>query len=86
MPDRQIYSEVIYETQSPFVVLERTCDRGLLEAAVDVAQCSCGLFDHGAGVTAGFEFLELHAERAACRSVEPVDGLVQQRQHDAATG
>jgi hypothetical protein len=85
------YTEVIYETQSPFVVHERTCDRGLLEAAVDVAQCSCGLFDHGAGVTAGFEFLELHAERAACRSVEPVDdkpaaGLVQQRHCDAATG
>jgi hypothetical protein len=87
----QIYSEVIYETQSPFVVLERTCNRGLLEAAVGGTQCSVGLFDHGAGVTIGFELLELHAERAAaCRSVEPVDdkpaaGFVQ-RHCDAAPG
>ncbi|MDB6102691.1 MAG: hypothetical protein JWO52_2690 [Gammaproteobacteria bacterium] len=83
---------MIYETQSPFVVHERACDRGLLEAAVDVAQCSRGLFDHGAGVTTGFELLELDAERAACRSVEPVDdkpaaGFVQQQRHyDAAPG
>src|SRR5882724_4891092 len=83
-----IYSEVIYETQSSFVVLERSCDRSLLEAAVHVAQRTFGLLDHRAGCT-GFE--QLHAEHAAaCRPVEPVDepaaGLVQQRNRDATTG
>jgi len=58
----------------------------MLEAAVDVAQCSGRLFNHGAGRT-GFE-LELDAERASsCRSVdEPATGLVHQRHCDAATG
>jgi len=67
-------------------VPERACDRGLLEAAVDVAQCSGGLIDHGTSRT-GFE-LELDAERASsCRSVdEPATGLVHQRHCDAATG
>jgi hypothetical protein len=84
----QIYSEVIYETQSPFVVLERSCDRGLLQAAVDVTQCSFGFRDHGTGGT-GFKLLELDAERASGRPVgpgQPTAGFVQQRHHDAATG
>jgi hypothetical protein len=34
----------------------------MLEAAIDVAQCSRGFYDHGAG-RPGFE-LELDAERA----------------------
>jgi hypothetical protein len=90
MPDRQIYSEVIYETQSPFVVPERARDRRMLEAAVGSAQCSFGLFDHGTG-RAGFQpVLELHAEHASsCRPIEPVDeptaGFVQ-RHCDAAPG
>jgi hypothetical protein len=64
-------------------VPERTRDRGLLEAAVDLAQCSYGFDDHGAGRT-GFE-LKLHAEHASSsRSVdEPATGLVHQRLHDA---
>jgi hypothetical protein len=67
-------------------VHERARDRGLLEAAVDVAQCSRGFIDHGAGGTR-FE-LELDAERASsCRSVdEPAAGLVHERHCDAATG
>jgi hypothetical protein len=58
----------------------------LLEAAVDVAQCSFGLDDNGASRT-GFE-LELDAERASsCRPVdEPAAGFVYQRHCDAATG
>ena len=82
-----IYSEVIYETQSPFVVLERPCNRSLLEAAVDVAQCSFGLRDHGTGGP-GFKLLELDAERASARSVgpgKPTAGFVQ-RHDDATTG
>jgi hypothetical protein len=63
----------------------------MLEAAVNGAQCSLGLFDDGTGL-AGFELVELHAEHAtACRPVEPVDepaaGFVQQQRHcDAAPG
>jgi hypothetical protein len=61
----------------------------LLEAAVNVAQCSFGLVDHGAGCT-GFE-LELDADHAASsRSVhepdEPAAGFVHQRHCDATTG
>jgi hypothetical protein len=60
----------------------------LLEAAVDVAQCSCGFIDHGAGGT-GFE-LELDAKHASFRSVdephESATGFVHQRHYDAATG
>lgn len=84
-----IYSEVIYETQSPFAVLERSCDRSLLEAAVDVAQYSCGHHDHGTGRT-GFKLLELDAEHTSGRPVappvEPAAGFVQQRHDDTATG
>jgi hypothetical protein len=60
----------------------------LLQAAVDVAQCSFGFRDHGTG-GAGFKLLELDAERASGRPVdpdEPTAGFVHQRQHDAATG
>lgn len=67
---------------------ERACDRRMLEAAVGGAKCSRGLFDHGAGRT-GFE-LELDAEHASSRPVEPVDGpaagFIQQRHCDAAPG
>jgi hypothetical protein len=61
----------------------------LLEAAVDVAQCSVGLVDHCASCT-GFE-LELDAEHTASRrSVhepdEPATGFVHERHCDAATG
>jgi hypothetical protein len=74
-------------------VHERACDRGLLEAAVDVAQLSFfGYVDNGSRRT-GFELeleLELDAERAARRSVhepdEPAAGFVQQRLDYAATG
>jgi hypothetical protein len=66
-----IYSEVIYETQSPFVVPERTCDRGVLEAAVDIAQRALGLVEHGA-VHIGLE-LELDAEHASGRPVQSVN-------------
>ena len=45
----------------------------MLEAAVDVAQRSLGLFDGGTRRTGRFELvLELHAEHAACGPVEPV--------------
>ena len=56
---------------------ERPGDRGLLEAAVNLAQRSVGLDDHGAR-RAGFE-LELHADHAARGSIEPVD-------HEPASG
>jgi hypothetical protein len=77
---------VIYETQSPFVVLERSRNRGLLKAAVDIAQCSFGLHVHGPGSTG---FVELHAEHASSgRPVDPADqpaaGFVWH--YDAATG
>jgi hypothetical protein len=72
---------VIYETQSPFVVLERTCDRGLFEAAVDIAQCSRGFLEHGASRT-GFE-LELDAEHASSRGPgEPVEPAAGSHRHD----
>jgi hypothetical protein len=68
-------------------VLERSCDRGLLEAAVDVTQCSFGFRDYGTG---GTGFLELDAERAASGRPggpgKPTAGFVQQRHHDATTG
>jgi hypothetical protein len=70
-------------------VSERARDRGLLEAAVNVAQCSFGFLEHGAGRT-GFE-LELNAEHAASRGPvesvgEPASGFVHERYCDAATG
>jgi hypothetical protein len=62
--------EVIHETQSPIVVLERIGDRRLLQAAVHVAECPCGYVGNGACNSAGGLFVKLDAERASSRSVE----------------
>ncbi len=45
---------------------ERTRDRGVLQAAVHIAQCSVGVIVNGAGRTVRFIF-RLDAEHAACR-------------------
>jgi hypothetical protein len=80
------YSEVIYETQSPFVVPERLGDGGLLEAAIDLAQRARRLFELGPGRTLGF-FVELHAKHATGGSVQPdrpAAGFVQRNDDSAA--
>jgi hypothetical protein len=67
---------ISYETQSPFVVPERIDHRGVLEAAIHIAQCPFGYFDDRAGHASGSEH---DAERAAsCGSDQPA--------HDAASG
>jgi hypothetical protein len=67
---------VIYETQSSFVVHERPGHRGLLQAAVDLAQRAGGLvLEHDVQLAATGR---LDHRATAGRSVEPVD--------DSATG
>jgi hypothetical protein len=71
------HSEVIYETQSSFVVHERPGHRGLLQAAVDLAQRAGGLvLEHHVQLAATGRLFDHRA--TAGRSVEPVD--------DPATG
>jgi hypothetical protein len=71
------HSEVIYETQSSFVVHERPGHRGLLQAAVDLAQRAGGLvLEYDVQLAATGRLFD-HRD-AAGRSVEPVD--------DPATG
>jgi hypothetical protein len=68
---------VIYETQSSFVVHERPGHRGLLQAAVDLAQRAGGfVLEHDVQLAATGRLFDHRA--TAGRSVEPVD--------DPATG
>jgi hypothetical protein len=63
---------VIYETQPSFIVHERPGHRGLLEAAVDLAQHAGGLvLEHDVQLAATGRLFD-HRDTAG-RSVEPVD-------------
>jgi len=76
-------SEVNYETQSPFVVPERTRHRRVLQAAIHVTQRPRGLIHDGAGRASGFDFVD-HPTAGLVDGADTAGRYIRQRQRHAA--
>ncbi len=84
--DPTLHSEVNHETQYSLVVPQRTRHRGVLEAAVNLAQRPHGLVDDGA--RCAFGFIDVVRDDAASRhdAAGTASGFIQQRNDDTSAG